>query len=138
VTWEAPSLDRLPKGHRFDPVPFRLEDEWVDAYLAAVEDQTTPKLGEGVVPPLATIAMAVRALLHQARLPAGAVHLGQELRCRRPLCRGEELVAEMAISSHTVRQGWHFIQVAMVIKDRQGEEVLTGEAIIISPQREEA
>jgi len=138
VTSEAPSLDHLPKGHRFDPAPFRLEDEWVEAYLAAVEDETTPTLGGGVVPPLATVALAVRALLYQARLPAGAVHLGQELRCHRLLCRGEELVAEMSISSHTVRQGWHFIQVGMVIKDSQGEEVLTGEALIISPQREEA
>jgi len=133
---EAPPLDGFPKGHRFSPVPFRLDDAWVDAYLEAVEDGATPALGRELVPPLAAVALAIRALLGQASLPPGAVHLGQEVECRRPLRRGEELTAEVSIAGRSERQGWQFIQVDLAIKDARGEEAVAGRATVLIPQRE--
>ncbi len=133
-----PSLDQFPQGHRFHPVTFRLDDPWVDAYLQAVEDEATPTLGQGLVPPLAAVALAVRALLDRAALPPGAIHLGQEVHCHRPLHRGEELTAEVAIGGRSQRQGWHLIQVDLVIRDQQGKEAVYGRATVLTPQGEGA
>jgi len=129
----TPSLDELPVGYRFPKVPFRLDVEWVRDYLEAVEDKATPSLGKDAAPPLAALVMMVRRLLELARLPEGSVHLGQELQCHRALHPGEELIGELIITGNSVRQSWRFLQVDVVVRAPQGEEVMKARATILSP-----
>ncbi len=128
-----PGLDQLPRGHRFAPASFALAGDWVDAYLQAVEDATTPALAPETVPPLATLALAVRALLEQAHLPEGTLHLSQEMACHRAPRRGETVTAEAAIVSRGERQGWLLLSIELTVRDRQGDPVVSGRATLGVP-----
>ncbi len=128
-----PGLDRLPKGHRFAPATYRLTDDWVDAYLAAVGDAVTPSLAPEVVPPVAVLALAVRALLEQARLPEGSLHLSQELACHRAARRGERVTAEVTIVSRGERAGWLLLGIELAVRDERGAPVISGRATLGVP-----
>ncbi|HXG41653.1 MAG TPA: hypothetical protein VNL95_02890 [Dehalococcoidia bacterium] len=132
-----PGLHQLPKGYRFAPVSYTLDDDWVESYLAATEDTTTPALEPSAVPPLAVLALAVRALLEQARLPEGSLHLSQEMACQRLPRRGETVVAEAAIVSRGERQGWVLLGIELSVRGSRGEVVVSGRATLGLPAREE-
>jgi len=129
----VPRLDQLPKGHRFAPTTYTLDDAWVDAYLAATEDVTTAALEPQAVPPLAVLALAVRALLEQARLPEGSLHLSQEMACHRLPRRGETVTAEAAIVSRGERQGWLLLGIELTVRDQRGDPVVSGRATLGVP-----
>ncbi|GBD13097.1 hypothetical protein HRbin24_01120 [bacterium HR24] len=128
-----PSLDRLPRGHRFAPATYDLSHDWVDAYLAAVRDATTPSLAPETVPPVAVLALAVRALLEQAHLPEGSLHLSQELSCHRAARRGERVTAEATIVSRGERAGWLLLGIELAVRDAQGGPVVSGRATLGVP-----
>jgi acyl dehydratase len=139
MTSMPPSLDELPKGHQLPPTTFDLSSEWVRAYTAAVEDEAIGALGEGLVPPMAVVALAVRSLLDGAKLPAGAIHLGQEMDFLRPLCVGQRLGVSARIASRGERQGWILIGVDLSVEDEDREPVMQGRALLTmpaSPERE--
>ena len=87
------NLEALSKGHEFPSVAFHLSSQWVREYAEAVEDGAIAGLGRDMVPPMAVAALSIRALLDSARLPTGAIHLGQEVAFFRPVGMGERLSA---------------------------------------------
>ena len=129
----APSLDTLPKGHELPPLAFELSSEWVREYVAAVEDEAIGGLDEGLVPPMAVAALAVRSLLDGAKLPPGAIHLGQEIAFLRPLRVGERLSASGRIVSRGERQGWILMGISLSVEDEDHHAVMEGRATITMP-----
>jgi|FaiFalDrversion2_1042247.scaffolds.fasta_scaffold01775_4 hypothetical protein len=128
-----PSLDQLPRGHRFAPTAYPLDEAWVEAYLQAVEDATTPALAPQAVPPVAVLALAVRALLEQARLPPGSLHLSQELTCHRLPHRGQTVTAQATIVSRGERQGWLLLGIELLVEGEGGEPLVSGRATLGLP-----
>src|SRR3990172_7831743 len=122
-----PRLDTLAKGHELAPSAFELTPEWVSEYVAAVEDEAIGSLGADLVPPMAVAALAVRALLERAALPAGAVHIGQELEFRRAVRAGEKLPASARTLSRGERQGWLLMGIELRV-DGEGGPVMEGRA----------
>ncbi|MDO8617242.1 MAG: MaoC family dehydratase [Dehalococcoidia bacterium] len=129
----ALTLGSLPKGHRFPPVEFALSPKWVREYIAAVEDAAIGPAGDALVPPMAVAALSVRALLEQAGLPPGAIHLGQELTFSRALHTGERLTAEAAVASRGERQDWVLMGVELAVRDAAGRPVMAGRATLTFP-----
>ena len=127
------SLAALPRGHRFPPTTFTLAPDWVRDYVAAVDDTAIVSMGDGLVPPMALAALSIRALLERAALPAGAVHLGQELSFHRPVSVGERLAARAAVISRGERQGWVLMGVELAVDDVSGEVVMEGRATVTFP-----
>ena len=132
-----PALETLPKGHHFPPIEFDLSPQWVREYVAAVEDKAIGRLGEDMVPPMAVAALSIRALLDAADLPAGAVHLGQELAFLRPVGIGERLSARARVASRGERQGWAMMSIELDVGDGAGRPVMTGRATVTMPVGEE-
>ena len=128
----AQTLAALPKGHRFPPTSFALLPEWVREYTESVEDAAIAALDPDAVPPMAVAALAIRALLEQAGLPAGTIHAAQELTFRRAMRAGEELTAGAQIVSRGERQGWVLMSVELSVESA-GEPAMAGRATITFP-----
>jgi acyl dehydratase len=128
-----PSLESLSKGHTFAATTFELTPEWVKSYIGSVEDGAIGALGGDAVPPMAVAALSIRALLEQAALPPGAVHLGQELRFQRPVSAGDSLVARASIISRGERQGWALLGIDLQVEDGAGRQVMTGRSTLTFP-----
>lgn len=133
-----PSLAALPKGHELPASTFELSPEWVREYVAAVEDRAIGALDEGLVPPMAVAALAVRSLLDAAELPPGAIHLGQEMTFLRPLRVGERLSASARVASRGERQGWVLMGIDLSVQDEGSTTVMTGRATLTAPVEAEA
>jgi acyl dehydratase len=131
-----PRLDTLAKGHEFPPSAFELTPEWVREYAAAVEDEAIGPLGPELVPPMAVAALAIRALLDQAALPPGAVHIGQEMTFQRAVRAGETLSASARIVSRGERQGWVLMGIDLSVSG-EGGPVMEGRATLTMPAAEE-
>jgi acyl dehydratase len=82
---------------------------------------------------MAIAALALRALLEGARLPAGAIHLGQELAFLRPVRSGQKLRASARVVSRGERQGWVLTAVEMDVADEGGSPVMRGRATATMP-----
>lgn len=128
-----PSLDTLAKGHQLPPFAFDLSPEWVREYVVAVEDTAIGALDEGLVPPMAVAALGVRALLDGARLPAGAIHLGQEVSFLRPVRVGERLSISARVVSRGERQGWVLLGIELDVRGDDQGPVMTGRATLTMP-----
>jgi len=128
-----PTLEALPKGHEFPPTPLDLLSGWVQEYVSAVEDGAIGGLGEGLVPAMAVAALALRALLDSAKLPPGAIHLGQELAFLRPVHVGERLWVRAQVASRGERQGWILMDIHLNVGDESARPVMTGRATVTMP-----
>ena len=126
------TLAALEKGHEFPPASFDLSEEWVEAYVASIEDEAIGALDGGFVPPMAIAALAIRALLEQASLPPGTLHAGQELTFTSPVRRGETLTVAARIASRGQRAGWVLMGVELRVA-RDGAAVMTGRATLSFP-----
>ena len=131
------TLAALEKGYEFPPASFDLSDEWVDAYVASVEDEAIGTLDGGFVPPMAVAALAIRALLEHAGLPPGTLHAGPELAFTAPVRRGEALTVAARIASRGERAGWALMGVELRVA-RGGEAVMTGRTTVSFPVTEGA
>lgn len=126
------TLAAFGKGHEFPPISFELSEDWVAGYVAAVEDASIAA-HSGVVPPMALATLAVRTLLDSAGLPAGAVHVGQELNFLRAAAVGESLAARATITSRGERAGWVLMGLELSIGDADGSPVMSGRATLTFP-----
>ena len=126
------TLAALEKGYEFPAASFGLSEEWVDAYVASVEDEAIGVLDGGLVPPLAIAALSIRALLDQASLPPGTLHAGQELTFTSPVRPGETLTVAARIASRGERAGWVLMGVELRVA-RDGAAVMTGRATLSFP-----
>jgi len=128
-----PNLEALPKGYEFPPTPLDLSSEWVQGYVLAVEDEAIGGLSEGLVPAMAVAALALRAILDSAKLPPGAIHLGQELAFLRPVHVGERLWARALVASRGERQGWILMGIDLNVGDESARPAMTGRAMVTMP-----
>ena len=126
------SLDSLEKGHQFEPATFTLSDDWVSEYSAAVGDKTTATIGQ-YAPAASLAALSIRALLERSELPAGSIHVGQELSFSRPSRIGETLTVSAQIMSRGERQGWVLMGLSLAVSDTNGSSVMDGRATITFP-----
>ncbi len=128
-----PRLDTLPKGHQLPSLAFELSPEWVREYVAAVEDGAIGALDEALVPPMAVAALGVRSLLDGAKLPPGAIHLGQEMSFLRPARVGERLSISARVVSRGERQGWVLMGIELAVEGEDGGPVMNGRATLTMP-----
>ena len=119
----------LEKGHEFPPVQFDLSREWVDEYVAAVDDSAIAGVGPDAVPPMAVAALAIRALLDHAALAPGTIHAGQELAFHRAASVGDRLDVRARVLSRGERQGWVLMSIDLHA-DCDAGPVMTGRATI--------
>jgi acyl dehydratase len=132
------AIDALEKGHQFSATSFVLDKETVARYLEAVEDQALPRLaqaeGKAWVPPMAVAALALRSLMEEMTLPAGAIHGSQEFEFLRAVEVGERITCRAWLSHRSQRAGWWILAVGMKGTDESGGPALTGRLTVMVPR----
>ncbi|TMB67642.1 MAG: hypothetical protein E6J43_08055 [Chloroflexi bacterium] len=132
------SLADLPKGHEFAATRLKLTPQWVAEYVGAVEDDAIGAMAGHPYPPLALATCSVRALLEQAALPEGAIHVGQELNFSLSSETESELVARAHIASRGERQGWVLMGIDLRVETNGGTAMMSGRATITFPTNSQA
>jgi hypothetical protein len=127
------SLAALPKGHEFVETRIKLTSEWVAGYVRSVEDDAIGSVVEFGFPPLALAACSIRALLDQAALPDGAIHVGQELSFSLNRDTESEVVARARVASRGERQGWVLMGIELSVESESGAAMMSGRATITFP-----
>jgi acyl dehydratase len=130
-------MEALEKGHQFSATSFVLDEEAVARYVEAVEDEALPRLaqaeGKAWVPPMAVAALALRSLMEEMVLPAGSIHVSQELEFVRAVEAGERITCRAWLSHRSQRSGWWVLTVEMEGADEAGQPVLAGRSTVMVP-----
>ena len=132
------AIEALEKGHQFSATSFVLDEDAVARYVEAVEDEALPRLaqaeGKAWVPPMAVAALALRSLMEEMVLPAGASHISQELEFVRAVEAGERITCRAWLSHRSQRGGWWVLAVEMEGAGESGQPVLAGRSTVMVPQ----
>ncbi len=126
------SIATLPRGHVFPAARVSLTPEAVAAYVRATQDGSAYAAAGGV-PPLAVAALALRWLLQECSLPAGSLHIGQEVEFHALVRPDEELTMTGAIAQRSERAGMAIVVVEFAVNRADGP-VVTGRTTVMAPQ----
>ena len=124
------SLADLSKGHEFAETRFELTREWVAQYRAAVEDESSDPSD---APPLSLATLSIRALLEDAALPSGAIHVSQEISFSLGRQSSDFVVAKARVASRGERAGWVLMAIELEVEDETGTPMMKGRATITFP-----
>jgi hypothetical protein len=136
-----PNLADLPRGHVLPEAGFRLTAADVRCYLDAVEDRSGA-YGQGPegpawAPPLALAALALRSILEQVELSAGAVHAGQEVEFHRPVPVGASLCSRARVAQRSEMRGAVVSVIEFdVAEEGSGATAAVGRSTVMTPGRE--
>jgi hypothetical protein len=97
------SITALPRGHEFAAATFTVSVDLMTQYLAAVGDEGD--YGQSI-PPLAAVALGLRALQDTLFLPEGSLHTGQEVEQESALRPSDLLTLTGRIAQRSERQGY--------------------------------
>ena len=124
----------LPEpGEELDLGRWVVGRDFVDDYLAAVED-TSPTYAElDAVPAMALAARALGALLKELALPPGTIHAAQELDFRRLVKAGQEVSCIASISKPRRRGEWQFVSAQFTLRSTGGEALMGGKSTVLVP-----
>jgi len=132
------AIEALEKGHQFSATSFVLDEEAVARYVEAVEDEALPRLaqaeGKAWVPPMAVAALALRSLMEEMTLPAGSIHVSQELEFVRAVETGEQIGCRAWLSHRSQRRGYWVLAVEMEGAGESGRSVLAGRLTVMVPR----
>ena len=103
------ALDEFDPGRTLCVRESAVTADLVAGYVAAVEDDSPLYGAAGLVPPMAVAALVMAAAMEEMRLPAGAVHTGQELTFARPVPIGSLVRCTAVVASNGVRRGTRFL-----------------------------
>ena len=126
----------LEAGQNISTRTYRLDEETVAGYLAAVGDESSPlKLDDGraLAPPMALAALSLRGVVQDLVIPGGTVHVGQELEFMSTVAVGDRLDCRATLLQNSVRGEWRFIVVGLAVEDGEGKQVLGGKSTITLP-----
>ena len=102
------------------------------AYRGAVADANSFYDERRFVPPVALAALAFAAVMDAVKLPAGAVHAGQELEFSSAAEPGASLWCTASVADNGVRGGNRLLALRFQVTN-EGEPVVSGRTSIIVP-----
>ena len=118
-------------GVELDLGGWKVSDQFVGDYLAAVGDELSTYFQHRLVPPLGLAARALGSLLEKLELPPGAIHSLQEIESIKPVPFGEEITGTAIVGPTKRRGGMEFITVGLTIKNREGCPTLGSKSTVL-------
>ena len=114
---------------------WKVSDEFVADYLAAVGDGSSAYLQHRLVPPLALAARGLGSLLERLELPPGAIHSLQQIETIEPINFGEEIAGTAFVDPAKRRGGMEFISAGLNLKNREGCPTLSSKSTVLVVER---
>ena len=112
---------------------FKVKEEAVKAYLAAVEDDTPLYTEERLVPPAYAAVFTRWEALTGEPLEDGTVHAKQEFRYLKPIYWGETLTLRGQVKDKAEKRGLKFVIQKVEAFNEAGELAVESEITIILP-----
>ena len=125
-------LSTLTPGQALVDQELTLSPEASAAYRGAVADANGLYDERRVVPPVALAALAFAAVMDAVKLPAGAVHAGQELEFSSAAEPRASLWCTASVGDNGVRGGNRLLSLRLQVTN-EGEPVVSGRTSIIVP-----
>lgn len=120
-------------GFEFPPQSYTLDTATVSAYLEATRETNDIYRAEGLVPPMAVTALAMASLGGAIKMPAGTIHVSQELEFLKLVKVGDVITCSSKISRKQDRGGLHLMNTDIAVLNQNQEKVLTGRVGFILP-----
>ena len=127
------TYEELTTGYEFPPATLSLDKKLVTDYLNAVEDGNAIYDENKVVPPMAVAARAMIAMASAMVLPAGTIHVSQEVSFTNLAKVGEILTSRARVSRRVERGKLHMLTISIEVVNRDATPVTTGETSFILP-----
>jgi hypothetical protein len=128
-----PEFHALRRGNTLPVFEFCVSAAEVRDYLGAMGSDAD--VWCHAVPPLALAAHTLAGLMETVPLPAGAVHVAQELESVREVEHGALVEARLSIAQQSVRQGTNVVVFAIELRARD-EVVLRGRTTVMAPNED--
>jgi len=125
---------QLSAGYEFKPQSYVLDSAAVSLYLEAVQESSDLYRREALVPPMAVTAFAMASLSQAVTMPAGTIHVSQELDFLNPVRVGDTITCRSRVSRKVDRGGMHLMNTDISVVNQRGEEVLTGRVGFVLPE----
>lgn len=106
--------------------------EFLNRYLATVEDPSSIYREENLVPPIALAARILGQLIEKLTLPPGTVHISQEVLSLKAVAVGQEVQGLARTSRPFLRGEWQFLSIDFALSCQQ-QDVLKGKTTVMSP-----
>jgi len=123
----------LVLGFEFPPADLHIDTATAAAYLGATEGNGSLFEASGTVPPMAVAALAMAAMGKAMALPAGTVHVSQDMTFHRPAKLDEALVSRAKVTRRVERGRINMMNVGMNVSGGDGQPVMTGETSFLLP-----
>ncbi len=130
---EPVHLEDLVPGYAFPPAKISIDAARATAYLKATGGEGEPSGASGTVPPMAVAAVAMAAMGEAMDLPAGTVHVSQEVTFHRPARIGEVLISRAMVTRRVNRGTINLMNVGINVADPSDLPVMTAETSFVLP-----
>lgn len=122
-------------GSELEKVRYTLDRDLIAGYLSVVGSEPSLYQPGDMVPPTAMAALGMRTLLNGLGLPAGAVHVAQELNMHRTATWDQNVVCSARVAQTSQRKDGQFLVLEFEIADEDGSPILEGRTIVIAPEQ---
>jgi hypothetical protein len=125
---------QLFAGFEFPPQSYKLDSSTVSLYLEAVKEPSDLYRSGGLVPPMAVTALAMSALAQAVVMPAGTIHVSQELDFLKLVEIGDTITCYSKVSRKLERGGLRLMNTDITVLNQNQEKVLTGRVGFVLPE----
>jgi acyl dehydratase len=123
----------IKPGYEFPPATHKMDSSIVSIYLKAVEDTDRLYQDNMIVPPTALAAYAMTSLSGRLSLPAGSIHVSQELEFLDTVSMSDTITCHARVSQKHERGRLHLMAVDFEVCKQDDIKVLTGKTSFILP-----
>jgi acyl dehydratase len=130
---ERPDYYQLSVGFEYPDKSCVLDEKTVSLYVKATEDPN-PLFKDGqLVPPMAVAANVMAALGESVSVPAGGIHVSQELQFLNEVKVGDTITCKARISRKVDRGGLHMVNIDIEVFNQTQIRVLAGKVGLVLP-----
>ena len=126
-------IKELVLGFEFPPADIRISKATAEAYLGATGGDGEMFEASGTVPPMAIAALAMAEMGKAMALPAGTVHVSQEVTFHRPAGLDETLTSHATVTRRVERGRINMMNVGLRVVDGSDAPVMSGETSFLLP-----
>ena len=125
--------EKLVPGYEFTSTSFKLDSTVIKSYLTATEDDSRIYEEGKIVPPMAIAALAMAAMSTRLELPAGTIHVSQELAFYDTANVGETLTSYARVNQKVERSKFRMLTMGIKVENKKKATVMIGESSFTLP-----
>ena len=125
---------QLNTGFEFPPASYQADSSMVADYIRVVGENSTLYQDSELVPPMAVAALTIAELSKAISLPAGAIHVSQELEFKDTVSTGDTLTSNAKVSRNLKRGNFQILTIDLSVSNQHDKAVLTGKTDFILPE----